>query len=79
MLVYKKPLNTVRNDKSVFNKLQKFVFGSVFGFGIIQILFTPLCYQAYFYSRCIVVARSNPTHGELYSIQHYVIKFVSDL
>ena len=37
MLVYKKPLNTVTNDKSVFNKLQKFVFGSVFGFGIIQI------------------------------------------
>jgi len=22
---------------------------------------------------------SNPTHGEIYSIQHYVIKFVSDL
>jgi uncharacterized membrane protein YqgA involved in biofilm formation len=37
MLVNKKPLNTVTNDKSVFNKLQKFVFGSVFGFGIIQI------------------------------------------
>ena len=23
--------------------------------------------------------RSNPTHGEVYSIQHYVIKFISDL
>jgi len=22
---------------------------------------------------------SNPTHGEVYSIQHYVIKFVNDL
>jgi len=22
---------------------------------------------------------SNPSHGEVYSIQHYVIKFVSDL
>ena len=22
---------------------------------------------------------SNPIHGEVYSIQHYVIKFVSDL
>ena len=22
---------------------------------------------------------SNPAHGELYSIQHYVIKFVSDM
>jgi hypothetical protein len=22
---------------------------------------------------------SNPTHGEVYSIQHYMIKFVSDL
>jgi len=21
----------------------------------------------------------NPTHGEVYSVQHYVIKFVSDL
>ena len=27
----------------------------------------------------INVVRSNPTHGEVYSIQHYVIKFVSDL
>ena len=25
------------------------------------------------------VGNSNPTHGEVYSIQHYVIKFVSDL
>jgi hypothetical protein len=25
------------------------------------------------------VVRSNPVHGEAYSIQHYVIKFVSDL
>ena len=25
------------------------------------------------------VLSSNPTHGEVYSIQHYVIKFVSDL
>jgi len=25
------------------------------------------------------VVSSNPTHGELYSIQHYVIKFVSNL
>ena len=25
------------------------------------------------------VVSSNPAHGELYSIQHYVIKFISDL
>ena len=25
------------------------------------------------------VMSSNPAHGEVYSIQHYVIKFVSDL
>jgi len=25
------------------------------------------------------VVSSNPDHGEMYSIQHYVIKFVSDL
>jgi len=25
------------------------------------------------------VVRSNPVHGEVYSMQHYVIKFVSDL
>ena len=24
------------------------------------------------------VVSSNPAHGELYSIQHYVIKFISD-
>ena len=27
----------------------------------------------------INVVNSNPAHGELYSIQHYMIKFVSDL
>ena len=27
----------------------------------------------------MVVVSSNAVHGELYSIQHYVIKFVSDL
>ena len=26
-----------------------------------------------------VVVSSNPAHGELYSIQHYVVNFVSDL
>jgi hypothetical protein len=25
------------------------------------------------------VVSSNPAHGEVYSIQHYMIKFVSDL
>ena len=25
------------------------------------------------------IVRSNPVHGEVYSIQHYVIKFISDL
>jgi len=25
------------------------------------------------------VVSSNPAHGEMYSIQHYVIKYVSDL
>jgi hypothetical protein len=36
-----------------------------------------LCVQ----SVCITtkVMSSNPVHGEVYSIQHYVIKFVSDL
>ena len=27
----------------------------------------------------VKVVSSNPAHGELYSIQHYVIKFISDL
>ena len=25
------------------------------------------------------IVRSNPVHGEVYAVQHYVIKFVSDL
>jgi hypothetical protein len=29
----------------------------------------------YLYNQCL----SNPIHGEVYSIQHYVIKFLSDL
>ena len=27
----------------------------------------------------IIIVSSNPAYGEVYSIQHYVIKFVSDL
>ena len=30
-------------------------------------------------NRCILIYFLNPVHGEVYSIQHYVIKFVSDL
>ena len=30
----------------------------------------------YVYTKAV---SSNPAHGEVYSIQHYVIKFVSDL
>jgi len=26
-----------------------------------------------------IIVSSNPAHGEVYSIQHYVIKFFSDL
>ena len=33
----------------------------------------------YLYAIITKVVSSNPVHGEVYSIQHYVIKFVSDL
>ena len=34
----------------------------------------------YPYNRCLTTsASSNPAHGEVYSLQHYVIKFVSQL
>ena len=35
----------------------------------------------YLCNRCLspLVVSSNPAHGEVYSIQHYLIKFVSDL
>ena len=29
--------------------------------------------------QCLKVVGLNPSHGEVYSIQHYVIKLVSDL
>jgi hypothetical protein len=36
-------------------------------------------YNAYHVPITTKVMSSNPTHGEMYFIQHYVIKFVSDL
>jgi hypothetical protein len=34
----------------------------------------------YLCNQCIsLLVSSNPSHGEVYSIQHYVINFVSDL
>ena len=39
------------------------------------------CMVEEFKTTCAIskVVSSNPVHGEMYSIQHYVIKFVSDL
>ena len=34
---------------------------------------------SYLYNQCQSGVRLNPVHCEVYSIQHYVIKFVSDL
>ena len=36
-------------------------------------------YYLYFLPLFAHVVSSNPAHGEVYSLQHYVIKFVSDL
>ena len=33
------------------------------------------CYDSAYY----LVVSSNPAHAEVYSIQHYIIKFVSEL
>ena len=27
----------------------------------------------------VIIVSSNPAHGEVYAIQHYVIKFLSDM
>ena len=27
----------------------------------------------------VIIVSSNPDHGEVYAIQHYVIKFISDM
>jgi len=39
----------------------------------------PLLMQSVSITTNVNVVSSNPAHGEVYSIQHYVIKFVSDL
>ena len=36
-------------------------------------------YGSLIYNITTKVIRSIPTHGEVYSLQHYLIKFVSDL
>ena len=48
--------------------------------GVIVFLILWLGIQLHVHSVAITtkVVSSNPTHGEVYSIQHYVIKFVSD-
>jgi hypothetical protein len=46
------------------------------GAGLVDFL-TPVPIQSVTIATKVVI--SNPAHGEVYSIQHYVIKFVSDL
>jgi hypothetical protein len=42
-----------------------------------EVGFTTICTISAYHHYKIVI--SNPIHGDVYSIQHYVIKFVSDL
>ena len=46
---------------------------------LLVIRFTATCAIRQSVPITIKVASSNPDHGELYSIQHYVMKFVNDL
>ena len=58
----------------------------IFSFSILYLLFKDFISISFCYFQIpgnlnynIMVVSSNPTHGEVCSIQHYVIKFVNDL
>ena len=42
----------------------------------VVVVFTSTCATVFFTTK---VVSSNPAHGEVYSIQHYMLKFVCDL
>ena len=44
-----------------------------------EIYFSAVMYMINKSVHFLVIVSSNPTHGQVYSIQHYVMKFVSDL
>ena len=48
----------------------------MFGGAVVIVIYNYLCNQCL---SPLKVVSSNPVHGEMYSIQHYVIHFVSDL
>ena len=55
-----------------------YLFKGRHGHNYMAVIFTTACAISA-YDITTKVVRSNPTHGEVYSIQHYVIKFFCDL
>ena len=59
------------------NNSEQITFGDRHGHDCMVVGFTTTCVQSVQITTKVV--SSNPAHGEVYSIQRYVIKFVSDL
>ena len=69
-------MEMIRNNRIVTQALLS--YRGCCGRDRIVVGFTTTC-SISAYHHCIVVVNSNPIHGEVPSIQHYVIKFVSHL
>ena len=60
----------------IYYTISMYLFWDCRGRDLIVVVFTTTVQSVPITTKC---ASSNPVHGEVYSIQHYVIKFVSDL
>ena len=58
--------------------IMTYLFKGRHGHNYMAVIFTTACAISA-YDITTKVVRSNPTHGKVYSIQHYVIKFFCDL
>jgi len=75
---YPKAKLCVPQEKKKLENLCRFVFRGHRGRDRMVVWFTTTCAISA-YHQCTKIVSSNPVHGKVYSIQHYVIKFVSDL
>ena len=73
-------ISTNKCNYNVFSSIRTYCYSKE---DIPEFVIYPLMYSQFLPVKPVTITTrivsSNPVHGEMYSIQHYVIKFVSDL
>jgi hypothetical protein len=73
-IIYRRDIDMLQYWQSNIIVIYRYLQGQSWSWSYGSLIYNYLCNQCDLW-----VVSSNPVHGEVYSIQHYVIKFVGDL